>query len=509
MQSSLCNKNLFCVFEQQLLDASERVFLELHDSREITFGNANRLSAQLANRLHDLGLQPGDRVTAQVDKSYHAVILYLACLRAGIVFHPLNTAYTLNELDHFLRDARPALFVCSTERAIEAREAAGRHAVRSVLTLEADGSGSLWENVSSCRDTFETAHRAEDDTALLIYTSGTTGRPKGAMITHRNVSSNMRSLISCWDWQSQDVLLHVLPLFHVHGLCVGLHLPLAAGSRVVFQPDFSVRRTIGLVPRATVMMGVPTVYTRLLSDSRLNRKLCQGMRLFISGSAPLLPETLDEFDQRTGHRILERYGMTEAQMITSNPLDGERVGGAVGHPLSGVEIRICDDEGAPLEPGEVGRLEIRGPNVFKGYWRNPDATRAAFTDDGYFITGDFAAIGEDEYVSIVGREADLIICAGFNVYPREIELEINQIAQVSDSAVFGVPHPDLGEGVAAAVIRQSDHLADDEILQQLKKNLSPFKVPKKIIFVEDFPRNAMGKIEKARLREKYRSLFAE
>lgn len=502
------NENLFCMFEQQMLDAPERVFLELHESRKLTYGDANALSARLANKLIDLGLQSGDRVTAQVDKSHQAVLLYLACLRAGIVFHPLNTAYTINELDHFLQDAQPTVFVCSPTRAIEAQVIVKKNAANTVLTLDVDGSGTLWEDVLAHSDTFDTAHRDKDDTALLIYTSGTTGKPKGAMITHQNVSSNAQSLIGAWGWRSEDVLLHVLPLFHVHGLCVGLHLPMALGSTVVFETRFSVERTINLIPQATVMMAVPTIYTRLLSDSRLNRILCEGMRLFISGSAPLLPETFAQFERRTGHLILERYGMTEAQMITSNPLKGARISGTVGFPLLDVELRICDDDGQQLKRGEIGSLEIKGPNVFKGYWRNPDATRKAFRDDGYFVTGDVAMIGENQYVSIVGREVDLIISAGFNVYPREVELEINQIANVSDSAVFGVPHPDLGEGVVAVVICQSDQLSESEISQNLEDKLSAFKVPGKIFIVDDFPRNAMGKIEKARLREQYHSVFS-
>ena len=502
------NENLFCMFEQQMLDAPDRVLLKLHDSRQITYGEANALSARLANKLNDLGLQPGDRVTAQVEKSHQAVLLYLACLRAGIVFHPLNTAYTLNELDHFIQDAQPTLFVCGSTRAIEAQDVVEKTAVNSILTLDADGSGSLWDNISTFGDSFETIHRTKDETALLIYTSGTTGKPKGAMITHQNVSSNARSLISSWDWRLQDVLLHVLPLFHVHGLCVGLHLPMALGSKIVFQPRFSVERTIGLIPQSTVMMAVPTIYTRLLSDPRLNQILCEGMRLFISGSAPLLPETFMQFEQRTGHEILERYGMTEAQMITSNPLRGERISGTVGFPLHDVKLRICDDDGRALKRGEVGSLEIKGPNVFKGYWRNPDATQKAFRDEGYFVTGDVGFIGENQYLSIVGREVDLIISAGLNVYPREVELEINQVLHVSDSAVFGVPHPDLGEGVVAAVIRQTDELTESEIISNLAKNLSAFKVPRKIIFVDEFPRNAMGKIEKARLRGQYRSVFS-
>ena len=501
------NNNFFELIQQQMLASSQKTFLELHDSHSISFSDANQLSAQLANKLNELGLQPGDRVTAQIDKSEQAVLLYLACIRAGIIFHPLNTAYTLKELDHFLEDAQPKLFVCGSKRADDATELTKKHKVRLVETLEANGTGTLCEDVADYGERFDTVVRDENDIALLIYTSGTTGKPKGAMITHKNISSNAASLSQAWGWQKDDVLLHVLPIFHVHGLCVALHIPLLMGTKILFQPRFSVMETIKLLPKSTVMMAVPTIYTRLLSDTKFNKDVCDAMRLFVSGSAPLLPETFTQFEQRTGHRILERYGMSEAQMITSNPLIGVRRGGTVGFPLPDVEVRVCDDEGTSLESGEIGSLEIKGPNVFRGYWRNPDATKSTFRENGYFITGDVARIDEEGVVTIVGREKDLIISAGFNIYPSEIELQINQIPLVSDSAVFGVPHPDLGEGVIAAVIRQSDRLSELKISESLEKNLSAFKIPQQIVFVDGFPRNAMGKIEKNRLRESYRSIF--
>lgn len=503
------NNNFFELIQRQMLESSQKTFLELHDSRSISFSDTNRLSAQLANKLNELGLQPGDRVTAQIDKSAQAVLLYLACIRAGLIFHPLNTAYTLKELDHFLEDAQPMLLVCGSKRADEATELTGKHDIRLVETLESNGTGTLCEDIADYDERFETVVRDGDDTALLIYTSGTTGKPKGAMISHKNISSNAASLSQVWGWQKNDVLLHVLPIFHVHGLCVALHIPLLMGTKILFQPRFSVTDTIKLLPQSTVMMAVPTIYTRLLADAEFKRDVCDGMRLFLSGSAPLLPETFTQFEQRTGHRILERYGMSEAQMITSNPLNGVRRGGTVGFPLAGVEVRVCDDDGRPLECGEIGTLEIKGPNVFRGYWRNPDATKSTFREDGYFITGDVAKIDEEGVVSIVGREKDLIISAGFNIYPSEIEFQINQIPLISDSAVFGVPHPDLGEGVVAAVIRQSDRLSELQISESLEKNLSAFKVPRQILFVDEFPRNAMGKIEKNRLRESYRAIFSD
>ncbi len=503
------NQNLFTTIGQQMLRFADNTFLELEGGDLISYAQANILTAQLANQLRTFGLQPGDRVTAQVDKSPQAIILYLACLRSGLIFHPLNTAYTLNELDHFLSDARPALFVCNCARAKEAGSLTDKYAIKQVKTLEADGQGTLWDGVSVNSHHFPIVHAKSDDTALLIYTSGTTGKPKGAMITHGNLASNAAALQSVWDWRTDDVLLHVLPIFHVHGLCVGLHLPLLCGSRILFESRFSVERTIRRLPQASVMMAVPTIYTRLLSHSSFDRTLCRSMRLFISGSAPLLPETFEQFEARTGHRILERYGMTEAQMITSNPLKGNRRAATVGHALPGVELRICDSNGADIGRGEIGSLEIRGPNVFKGYWRNLPATKASFREDGYFITGDIALIDKSGVVAIVGREKDLIISAGFNVYPSEVELQINQHSAVIDSAVFGVPHPDLGEAVVATIIQRSDNLSETDIRQSLEKNLSAFKVPQHIKFVKEFPRNAMGKIEKNRLREQYSLVFCK
>ena len=502
------NHNFFIAIQQQMSKSSGRTFLELEGGASITFMEVDSLTAKLANKLAELGLQPGDRVTVQVDKSPQAVMLYLACLRAGLIFHPLNMAYTLQELDHFLADSRPSLLVCNAARKAQAAALIQKHAVEHVHTLEANGQGTLWAGLSDYSQDFPVVPRQSDDAALLIYTSGTTGKPKGAVITHENIASNAVALTRVWDWQTQDVLLHVLPIFHVHGLCVGLHLPLLAGSKIIFQPKFSVAKTIKLLPHASVMMAVPTIYTRLLTDSRFNRKLCATLRLFISGSAPLLPETFTEFELRTGHRILERYGMTESQMISSNPLQGTRRGGTVGFALPGVALRICDASGATLNHNEIGILEIKGPNVFKGYWQNPEATQATFRDDGYFITGDIASVDENGVLSIVGREKDLIISAGLNIYPSEIELHINQIPDVIDSAVFGAPHTDLGEGVVAAVIRRSNELSTADINQALEKDLSAFKLPRHIVFVEQFPRNAMGKIEKNRLRDQYQSVFS-
>ena len=501
------NENFFVQLHQVMLNQPDRVLLDLADRSPLTYGEANRLSAQLANHLRSLGLESGNRITIQCEKSYKAVILYLACLRSGIIFHPLNTGYTLNELQYFLKDAEPTLVVCESSRRPATNDLARSAGIRHVLTLQDDGENSLWADIDQYSENFLPIFRDKDDLALLIYTSGTTGKPKGAMITHENISSNAASLVDIWHWRSDDILLHILPLFHVHGLCVGLHCPMLLGCRIIFHNQFSVRETLQWIPKSTVLMAVPTIYTRLLRNSELTKHLCRSMRLFISGSAPLLPETFEEFERKTGHAILERYGMTEAQMITSNPMEGERIPGTVGHALPDIGLRITERDGTALEVGQTGILEIKGANVFSGYWRKPEATQKVFRKDGYFITGDFAAIDECNRVTIVGRDSDLIISAGLNVYPREVEIALNNLPWVIDSAAFGVPHPDLGEAVVAVVIQRTDHKSMVDITAGLNNHLSKFKIPKQIIFVEEFPRNAMGKIQKNQLRRDYRSLF--
>ena len=500
--------NFFSLLHERIQQSADRIFLELDGQPPMTYGDADRSSAQVANLLRKIGLSPGDRVTVQVEKSEKVVILYLACLRSGLVFHPLNTAYTLNELEHFFDDARPSLVVCGSDACSDIRKLAGRFDIGRVETLDADGGGSLWEQVSSQSDEFPVVERASDDTALLVYTSGTTGKPKGAMITHGNLSANLLDLVKIWEWRTDDVILHVLPLFHVHGLNFALHCPIYGGSRLLFQNRFSVRRSIELIPRATVLMAVPTMYVRLLTDERLTPELCQNIRIFLSGSAPLLPETAEEFELRTGHRIMERYGMTEGQMISSNPFRGDRLIGTVGLVCPGTQVRICSESGDRLPAGEVGSVEVKGPGVFKGYWRNQTATDKAFTDDGYFITGDLGTMDENEYLTIVGRESDMIISAGFNVYPKEIEIELNQISGVVDSAVFAVPHPDLGEAVFAVVVRQKDSpTTPHDVATILAQRLSAFKNPLRIEFVDELPRNAMGKVEKKQLRKRYQTEF--
>ncbi|HZP85497.1 MAG TPA: malonyl-CoA synthase [Burkholderiales bacterium] len=459
-------------------------------------------SARLANLLLDAGLGRGDRVAVQVEKSPESLFLYLACLRAGLVYLPLNTAYQRAELSYFLRDATPRAVVCRAEIAADIPALA--EASPRVFTLEAGGQGTLRTQAAPCSTRFDTVDVAADDLAAIIYTSGTTGRSKGAMVTHSNLASNAKVLIDYWAFSRGDVLLHALPIFHIHGLFVANHCALLSGARMIWQSKFDAAAVIAQLPHATVLMGVPTFYTRLLDQPSFTRETCAGMRLFISGSAPLLVETFVAFERRIGQRILERYGMSEAGMITSNPLEGERKAGTVGLPLPGNQVRIANDEDKPLPTGGVGGIQIRGPNVFKGYWQMPEKTREEFTVDGWFRTGDVGRFDAAGYLSIVGRAKDLIITGGYNVYPMEIELLLDDLPGVLESAVIGVPHKDFGEAVTAIVVpRNGVALDSGEILARLKQLLANYKVPKQVFIVDSLPRNAMGKVQKNVLRERY------
>ncbi|MCC3245810.1 malonyl-CoA synthase [Methylocystis sp. WRRC1] len=482
-----------------------RIFADLGDGRGVTYAEIEAGSARYANALASLGVAPGDRVAVQVEKSIDVIMLYLGCLRAGAVFLPLNTAYTAAEVDYFLDDAGPKLFVRDPSRSDPVRTEGGP----VVMTLDAAGAGSLVDLARAQPTTFSNASRGPDDLAAILYTSGTTGRSKGAMLSHENLAANSLTLVDAWRFTSDDVLIHALPIFHTHGLFVATNVALLSGASVIFLPRFDPKQILAVMPRATAMMGVPTFYTRLLREPGLDRAAAAGMRLFISGSAPLLAETHREWRERTGHAILERYGMTETNMNTSNPYDGERVAGTVGPPLPGVELRIADPEtGALLGPNEVGMIEVRGPNVFRGYWRMPEKTAKEFRPDGFFITGDLGKIDSDGYVHIVGRARDLVITGGFNVYPKEVETEIDAIAGVLESAVIGVPHADFGEGVTAVVVRRDDAtLTESDVLRALESRLAKFKLPKRVIFVESLPRNTMGKVQKNVLRESYRAIY--
>jgi len=485
-----------------------RTFLETPRGGTLSFAGFAATAAAFAHALRYAGLEPGDRLALQVEKSPEALAVYVACVQAGIVFLPLNTAYTAEEVAYFVQDSGARVLVCdpASEQALAlvAAQAGAR-----LLTLSANREGTLAELATVQPTTFDTVDRAPDDLAAFLYTSGTTGRSKGAMLTHDNLLSNAEVLREAWAFTEDDVLLHALPIFHTHGLFVGTNICLLAGASMIFQPIFDPDAVIAALPRATTMMGVPTFYTRLLDDPRFDRALTGHMRLFISGSAPLLAETHQRFEERTGHRILERYGMTETNMNTSNPYAGERRAGTVGPPLPGVELRLRDPEtGEDVPPGGIGVIEVRGRNVFKGYWNMPEKTAEELREDGFFITGDLGQVCEDGYVTIVGRAKDLIISGGFNVYPREVEEVLDACDGVSETAVFGVPHPDFGEAVVAAAVPEPGARIDEAaLIAAAAERLAKFKLPKAVIAMEALPRNTMGKVQKAALRERHNNLF--
>jgi malonyl-CoA/methylmalonyl-CoA synthetase len=494
--------NLFELFQASAASA-DRPAIRTPGGETLDYGGLVARSGRIANALRTLGVQPGDRVAVQVDKSAEAILLYLACLRTGAVYLPLNTAYTLAELDYFIGDAEPALVVCSPERRVALAGSSGAR----VETLDAAGRGSLAELADAQDPAFETVPLAPDALAAILYTSGTTGRSKGAMLSHGNLASNALTLRQAWRFTEDDVLLHALPIYHTHGLFVGTNVTLASGASMIFLPKFEAAAMLRWLPEATVMMGVPTFYTRLLQEPGL-AEAARNIRLFVSGSAPLLAETHREWSEVTGHAILERYGMTETNMNTSNPYDGARVPGSVGPPLAGVEVRIVEPEtGEGLPQGETGMIEVRGPNVFSGYWRMPEKTAAEFRD-GWFVTGDLGRIDEAGYVYIVGRAKDLVISGGFNVYPKEVEDEIDALPGVVESAVVGVAHPDLGEGVTAIVVMEpGTTLTEAEVLSALAQRLAGYKRPKRVLFEAELPRNTMGKVQKAELRKRLADLY--
>ena len=500
--------NLFNLFRSRTQD-DNKTFIKTTSGREYTYGMAWDLSAKIANLLSDRGVVVGDRVAVQVDKSPEAIILYLACLRAGAVFLPLNTAYTLAELEYFIRDAEPHIIVASPARAAEISAMAEPLGVSEILTLGTESNGSLMEEASAASTSHEVASTEATDLAAILYTSGTTGRSKGAMLTHSNLASNAQTLSEYWQFNANDVLLHALPIFHTHGLFVATNIILLSSASMIFLPKFDAAAIRKHMPEATTLMGVPTFYTRLLKEDWLGRDSTDHMRLFISGSAPLLAETHRAWTARTGHHILERYGMTETNMITSNPYDGARIPGSAGMPLPGVNVRIADIESAKLLPvNEPGVIEVKGPNVFKGYWQMPEKTQAEFREDGYFITGDVGYIDEGGHVYIVGRSKDLVITGGYNVYPKEVETEIDSIGGVEESAVIGLPHSDFGEAVTAVVVLKDDAtLVESEILSKLDTVLAGYKLPKRVLIEEQLPRNTMGKVLKNELRSKYAKLY--
>ena len=488
------------------LAAMNAPVLLLADGAVLTGPALAALIARMANAFRAAGLRPGDRIAVQVTKSPEALAAYAATVSIGAVFLPLNTDYTPAEVDYFLGNATPRLFLCDPARDIELSPVAAAHGAR-VLTLDGAGQGSLADLMQGQPATFTPEPRAMEDLAAILYTSGTTGRSKGAMLTHRNLLSNAMALVDLWRFTSDDVLLHALPIFHTHGLFVATNVALLAGAKMIFLPAFDLNAVLRLLPQATTLMGVPTFYTRLLSDPRFDRALTAHMRLFVSGSAPLLAETHRAFQARTGHVILERYGMTETNMNTSNPYDGERRAGTVGFPLPGVDLRITS-EGREVPKGEVGGIEVRGPNVFKGYWQMPDKTAEDLRPDGWFITGDLGQLDADGYVQIVGRAKDLVITGGYNVYPREVELLLDAVPGVAESAVIGLPHPDFGEAVFAVLVAKTGAELDPAAaLAAIAPHLAKFKQPKAAVVVADLPKNTMGKVQKNVLRQQYEEQF--
>lgn len=499
--------SLFMRIRDRFPSDQTQTLIETAEGKSYSYADADAWSARFARVLCDLGAQKGDRVAVQVEKSPEALFLYLGCIRAGLVYLPLNTAYQAQELAYFMENASPAVFVCQPARLDEVNAIAHDQGVPAVITLGSDGDGTLIDLAGRVEADFDPVACADDDLAAILYTSGTTGKPKGAMMTQMNLWSNAATLVKLWGFSSDDVLLHSLPIFHTHGLFVACHCVMMSAAKMFFLPKFDRDKVMALLPRSTVMMGVPTFYVRLLAESDFGRETTKNMRLFISGSAPLLPETFTAFEERTGLKLLERYGMTEMGMATSNPLDGERVVHTVGPALPDVEVRVCDDDGNILAAGEVGILEARGPNVFAGYWKMPEKTREEFRDDGFFITGDIAMIDANGYVHIVGRAKDLVISGGFNVYPKEVETVIDKMEGVVESAVIGVPHPDFGEAVIAIVVREKNGPSDQQVIDTVKATLANFKVPKKVFFADELPRNAMGKVQKKILRDQYAKLY--
>ncbi len=514
-QTGTIDRNLFAAVRDAFPDALDTEAIETDNGLSYSWRDLDRATAMLANLLQGLDLPAGARIAAQVDKSVEAAMLYLATLRAGFVFLPLNTAYQSAEMAYFIDNAEPAVVVCSSRNFGWVSKIAFQTGTRFVFTLDDDRTGSLLERAAACSDRHAVVPRSRDDLAAILYTSGTTGRSKGAMLTHGNLLSNALALKDCWGWrtpeQGGDVLIHALPIFHVHGLFVALHGALINGSKMIWLARFDPALVLRKLPEATVFMGVPTLYVRLLAEPGLNREAARNMRLFVAGSAPLLVETFAAWQQRTGHTILERYGMSETVMLTSNPYraqDGERRGGTVGLVLPGVALRVVGDDGRVLGAGEIGAIQVRGSNVFPGYWRMPEKTAEEFTADGYFKTGDVGKIDQDGYVTIVGRSKDLIISGGYNVYPAEIESYLNEMPGVAESAVVGVPHPDFGEvGVAVLTAKPGASLDADRMLAALKQRLANFKIPKRCFVVDELPRNAMGKVQKNLLREQHKALF--
>ncbi|NOX93590.1 MAG: AMP-binding protein [Alphaproteobacteria bacterium] len=496
--------NFYATLKSEFSRSLENPFLTVPYGVSFSYGDIDTLSAKIAGALKESGAKPGDRIVVQVEKSPANVALYLAAMRAGLVYVPLNTAYTAHELDYFLSNAEPTIFICDPLKENTLTAPAKHAGIETILTLGVGGNGTLTDAAQNATPENDICVRHADDLAVILYTSGTTGRSKGAMLSHGNLQSNALALNSLWGFTSRDVLLHALPIFHIHGLFAALHTAMLSASEILFLPKFDVNEVRDALPRASIMMGVPTFYSRLLSDPEFGKAECAHMRLFISGSAPLTTEAFSAFEARTGHKILERYGMSEAGMIASNPLDGARIPGTVGFPLPDISIRIQDDAGELVPTGETGNIEVKGPNIFKGYWRNPQKTAEEFTSDGFFKTGDNGSLDETGRLTLMGRSKDLVIAGGYNIYPKEIEAVLDAIEGIAESAVIGAPHPDMGEGVIAIMIAENAPL-EDTIIENALDALAKFKRPRKYFWLDQLPRNA--KVQKQILRECYKDVF--
>lgn len=502
------NANLYALFRSRFPTDLDDCWIETADAHYYSWRDLERGSAKIANLLASLNLPSGSRIAAQVEKSPEALMLYLATVRAGFVYLPLNTAYRAAEISYFIENAAPAVVVCAPENFGWVSQIAFKNNSGHVFTLDEPrngrNSGSLLNRAAHLSDEFQTVHSDADDLAAILYTSGTTGRSKGAMLSHGNLAANIEVLHKVWHWQKGDVLLHTLPLFHIHGLFVAAHGALMNGSKMIFLSKFDSDAVVHHLPRCTIFMGVPTYYVRVLSDAAFDRHVCEKIRLFVSGSAPLLTETFESFKERTGHTILERYGMSETGMLTSNPYNGARKAGTVGPSLPGVSVRVVTTVGNSCAVDEIGDIQVKGPNVFKGYWQMPEKTAEEFTEDGYFKTGDVGRLDNEGYVSIVGRSKDLIISGGYNVYPKEIESVIDELPGVMESAVVGVAHPDFGEAVTAVIVaRDGVEISEANIIASLKSKIANYKVPKRVYVVCELPRNTMGKVQKNLLREQF------
>lgn len=504
------NGNFYNILNKKFSNYSENICFEEESGRIWLYEDIENLASSFSAFLNQSGLKKGSKIIVQIEKSVLAVGLYLGCLRSGIIYVPLNVAYTSNEVKYFIEDINPDLIFLSLEKKSEHSALLKNIPDLKSIIFSGKEEDEFFHKINNIKSDTAIEVLDENDTASIIFTSGTTGKSKGAMLTHKNLSSNAFALNNIWGFKENDILIHSLPIFHVHGLFVALHTAFLSGCKIIYFEKFSPKRIFTYLKNATVMMGVPTYYSRLLSLKDFSKKACKNLRLFISGSAPLTETVFKEFEERSGHKILERYGMSETGMITSNPLDGKRIEGTVGFALPEVNIRICSQEGEILPNNEKGIVEVKGPNVFKGYWNLEEKTKKEFRDDGFFITGDIGKIDKNNRLTLFGRSSDMVISGGYNIYPKELELILDEIKGISESAVIGCPHNDLGEAIVAILISdKKDSISDDKLTKILLESIAKFKCPLKYFWLEELPRNTMGKVQKKILRENYINVFTE